>query len=31
MKTASKKAIQRTAEAMGHLIGNKIVDKNINA
>ena len=27
IKTASKRAIQKTAEAMGHLIGNKIADK----
>ena len=27
MKTASKRAIQKTAEATGDLIGNKIVDK----
>ena len=27
IKTASKKAIQKTAEATGHLIGNKIADK----
>ena len=26
-KTASKKAIEKTAEAAGDLIGNKIVDK----
>ena len=28
-KTASKRSIQKTAEATGHLIGNKIVDKII--
>ena len=27
MKTASKRAIQKTAEATGDLIGNKISDK----
>ena len=27
LKTASKRAIQKTAEATGDLIGNKIVDK----
>ena len=27
IKTASKRAIQKTAEAIGHLIGNKIADK----
>ena len=27
MKTASKRAIQKTAEAFGDLIGNKIADK----
>ena len=27
IKTASKRAIQKTAEATGHLIGNKIADK----
>ena len=27
MKTASKRAIQKTAEATGDLIGNKIADK----
>ena len=27
IKTASKKAIQKTSEATGDLIGNKIVDK----
>ena len=27
IKTASKRAIQKTAEATGDLIGNKIVDK----
>ena len=27
MKTASKRAIQNTAEATGHLLGNKIADK----
>ena len=27
MKTASKRAIQKTAEAIGDLIGNKIADK----
>ena len=27
LKTASKKAIQKTAEATGHLIRNKIADK----
>ena len=27
LKTASKRAIQKTAEATGHLIGNKIADK----
>ena len=27
MKTASKRAIQKTAEEIGDLIGNKIVDK----
>ena len=27
MKTASKRAIQKTAEATGNLIGNKITDK----
>ena len=26
-KTASKRVIQKTAEATGHLIGNKIADK----
>ena len=29
VKTTSKKAIQKTAEAPGDLIGNKIVDKTI--
>ena len=28
IKTASKRAIQKTAEATGDLIGNKIADKN---
>ena len=28
LKTASKRAIQKTAEATGHLIGNKIADRN---
>ena len=27
IKTASKRAIQKTAQATGYLIGNKIVDK----
>ena len=27
IKTVSKRAIQKTAEATGHLIGNKIADK----
>ena len=27
MKTASKRAIQKTAEATGDLVGNKIADK----
>ena len=27
IKTASKRAIQKTAEAIGDLVGNKIVDK----
>ena len=26
-KTASKRVVQKTAEATGHLIGNKIADK----
>ena len=30
IKTASKRAIQKTAEASGDLIGNKIVDKITN-
>ena len=30
IKTASKRAIQKTAEATGDLIGNKIVDKITN-
>ena len=30
IKTASIRAIQKTAEATGDLIGNKIVDKIIN-
>ena len=30
-KTASKRVIQKTAEATGDLIGNKIVDKSISA
>ena len=30
IKTASKRAIQKTAEATGDLIGNKIADKTIN-
>ena len=30
IKTASKRAIQRTAEETGYLIGNKIVDKVTN-
>ena len=30
VKTASKRAIQNTAEASGDLIGNKIVDKITN-
>ena len=29
MKTASKRAIQKTAEGTGDLIGNKIADNNI--
>ena len=29
MKTASKSAIQKTAEATGDLIGNEIADNNI--
>ena len=29
VKTTSKKAIQKTADAPGDLIGNKIVDKTI--
>ena len=28
LKTASKRAIQKTAEATGHLIGNKSTDRN---
>ena len=31
MKTASKKAIQKPAEATGNLIGNKIAEKITNA
>ena len=31
MKTASKRAIQKTAEATGGLIGNKIADKITSA
>ena len=31
IKTASKRAIQKTAEAIGDLIGNKIADKIISA
>ena len=31
LKTASKRAIQKTAEATGDLIGNKISDKIISA
>ena len=31
IKTASKRAIQKTAEATGDLVGNKIVDKITNA
>ena len=27
IKTVSKRAIQKTAEATGHLVGNKIADK----
>ena len=27
LKTASKRAIQKTAEATGHLVGNQIADK----
>ena len=30
-KTALKRAIQKTAEATGDLIGNKIADKNFKA
>ena len=30
IKTASKRAIQKTAEAMGDLIGNKIAEKITN-
>ena len=30
IKTASKRAIQKTAEAAGDLIGNKIADKTTN-
>ena len=30
IKTASKKAIHKTAEAMGDLTGNKIADKITN-
>ena len=30
IKTASKRAIQKTAEATGDLIGNKIADKTMN-
>ena len=30
MKTASKRSIQKTAEATGDLVGNKIVDKITN-
>ena len=29
-KTASKRVVQKTAEAMGDLIGNKILDKIIS-
>ena len=29
IKTTSKRAIQKTAEATGDLIGNKIADKNV--
>ena len=31
IKTASKRAIQKTAEATGDLIGNKVADKIISA
>ena len=31
IKTASKRAVQKTAEAKGDLIGNKIADKITNA
>ena len=31
IKTTSKRAIQKTAEAFGDLIGNKIADKSANA
>ena len=31
IKTASKRAIQKTAEATGDLVGNKIADKITNA
>ena len=31
IKTASKRAIQKTAEATGDLIGNKIADKTTSA
>ena len=31
IKTASKRAIQKSAEATGDSIGNKIADKNTNA
>ena len=31
IKTASKRAIQKTAKATGELIGNKIADKITNA
>ena len=31
MKTTSKRAIQKTAEATGDLIGNKIADKITSA
>ena len=30
MKTASKRSIQKTAEATGNLVGNKVVDKITN-
>ena len=31
IKTASKRAIQKSVEATGDSIGNKIADKNTNA